>query len=268
MKPTTWTLPKFRALAEALNLGEPFAAGILHALWHLAATFDPEEGSLPTSDPAELTAGWKLNALGLDANDVVEALIQRRWLDRTADGLTVHDWKEHRPAYLAERLRKRAYQRDKAAKKAAKTAANGREKAPTSAAVAPTSAKSTTSTSDSGSTSHSMFPSPRDGHMSHMVTLSEAQVAPQAGAIFRALHYRGPDGRQIWRAAALVCAGKLAEADVMGLASAAGRKKLTNPPAYLYKALARNLQDRGESLEELAKTVRIAPDWPAIYPGD
>ena len=103
MKPKTWTHPKFTALQLQLGLGPAFCAGILQALWHLASTFDEDHGKLPYS--AGHLESWLRT--GLDPDKLIGDLVEVGWLDDREDGLYVHDWADHRPAYINDRLRKR-----------------------------------------------------------------------------------------------------------------------------------------------------------------
>lgn len=105
MKPKTWTHPKFALLQRRLSIGPALAAGILEGVWHLAATFDPEHGRLPYTD--DELAAW----LGVDlaADELLAALVDGRWLDHDEQGLLVHDWDDHKPGYIRDAERKRAW---------------------------------------------------------------------------------------------------------------------------------------------------------------
>ena len=103
MKPKTWTHPKFALLQRQLGVGPALAAGILEGLWHLAATFDGVNGTLPYS--GEELAAW----LGVDVDPerLVAVLVGGRWVDDRGGMLAVHDWDDHKPNYIREAERKR-----------------------------------------------------------------------------------------------------------------------------------------------------------------
>lgn len=104
MKIGTATHPKFRRLQRELGLPAYAVVGLLESLWMLAAQF-AEDGDLSRFSNLEIAdyAGWEG-----DEKQLVEALIACRWLDRNDQTLTIHDWEDHRPDYLSDRVRKRA----------------------------------------------------------------------------------------------------------------------------------------------------------------
>jgi len=78
-------------------------AGILEGIWHLTASHNDESGEMPFSE-AELL-GW----MEIEQHGLLEALLKWRWLDEVDGKLFVHDWEEHRPKYVNDRIRKRNY---------------------------------------------------------------------------------------------------------------------------------------------------------------
>jgi hypothetical protein len=104
MKIGTTTHPKFRRLQRELGLPSYAVVGLLESLWMLAAQF-AEDGDLSRFSNLEIAdyAGWEG-----DEKQLVEALIACRWLDRNDQTLSIHDWEDHRPDYLSDRVRKRA----------------------------------------------------------------------------------------------------------------------------------------------------------------
>ena len=110
MKIGTTTHPKFRRLQRELGLPSYAVVGLMESLWMLAAQF-AEDGDLSRFSNLEIAdyAGWEG-----DEKQLVEALIACRWLDRNEQELTIHDWIEHRPDYLADRMRKRNERAEKA----------------------------------------------------------------------------------------------------------------------------------------------------------
>ena len=87
---------KFKALCKRLNLPLYETVGLLEALW-LFAQIQAKDGDLTRFTPLEI-AGWL--DWQRDENEMVEALVETRWLDRDETGLRIHDWSEHKPNYL------------------------------------------------------------------------------------------------------------------------------------------------------------------------
>lgn len=107
MKPKTWAHPKFEMLQTTLGIPKVTAAGILEGLWYLAATFDDDVGRIGFSG-SELVSWMGLK--DLDGEKLVQALVKCRWLDKNSnDELIVHDWQDHKPNYLKNRIRQRKH---------------------------------------------------------------------------------------------------------------------------------------------------------------
>ncbi len=85
-----FTHPKTMRLVARLGAG---AAEIPPRLWAYAAKYHVEDGELQGYEPAEL-----LHLAGITAEDPVglmATLVLLKWLDKTENGWTVHDWQEH-----------------------------------------------------------------------------------------------------------------------------------------------------------------------------
>ena len=102
MKIGTTTHPKFRRLQKRLKLPTYAVAGLLELIWMLTSQYAPEDGNIGRFSHQEIADYCDYEG---DADSLVEALIEARWLDRDADSLRVHDWIDHRPAYIQDRLR-------------------------------------------------------------------------------------------------------------------------------------------------------------------
>lgn len=88
----TLTHRKTRRLAKLLNIPIPCALGIVESLWHVTAeqAARGDIGRLSNQDIAE-EMFWED-----DADTLVEALIESRWIDRCdTHRLQIHDWPEH-----------------------------------------------------------------------------------------------------------------------------------------------------------------------------
>lgn len=103
MKLGTTTHPKFRRLMMRLDLKQFEAAGLLEMLWAMAAQFT-DDGDLSRFDCEDICAyvDWRG-----DAKLLIDTLVDCRWLDRDGDSVAVHDWQDHMPHFVTERLKKR-----------------------------------------------------------------------------------------------------------------------------------------------------------------
>ncbi|TWT91654.1 hypothetical protein [Neorhodopirellula pilleata] len=108
MKTGTTSHPKFRSLQKRLELPVYAVVGILETVWMMAGQF-ADDGDLSrfTDDQIADAVDWPG-----DGSDLVEALVEHRWLDRTKNGVSVHDWLEHCPKYVQDRLSKRQKRAD------------------------------------------------------------------------------------------------------------------------------------------------------------
>lgn len=97
MKHQTINLVKFKALSKRLRLPLCWTVGLLESLW-VFACHNARDGRLVRFTSLEL-AGW-MEYPG-DEAEMVDALVETRWLDRDLDGhLSIHDWDKHKPNWL------------------------------------------------------------------------------------------------------------------------------------------------------------------------
>ncbi|MEP1642640.1 hypothetical protein, partial [Rhodopirellula bahusiensis] len=97
------THPKFRALMRMLCVPQYAAVGILESVWMLASQF-ADDGDL-TRFTAEEIADYV--AWGGDAEKLLSVLIECRWLDNDDGRVVIHDWQDHCPRYVSDRISKR-----------------------------------------------------------------------------------------------------------------------------------------------------------------
>lgn len=86
------------------NAADYVVAGVLNCLWDMTAEQAPrgDVGRFTDEDIAAYI-GWTG-----DESELVEALVASGWLDRCEEHrLVVHDWPEHAPKFIKDRLRKR-----------------------------------------------------------------------------------------------------------------------------------------------------------------
>ncbi|EMI40533.1 hypothetical protein [Rhodopirellula sp. SWK7] len=108
MKTGTTSHPKFRSLQKRLDLPIYAVVGILESVWMMAGQF-ADDGDLSrfTNEQISDAVDWSG-----DADELIDALVEFRWLDRIETGLMVHDWLEHCPKYVQDRLSKRQKRAD------------------------------------------------------------------------------------------------------------------------------------------------------------
>jgi hypothetical protein len=99
----TITHPKFVSLQRSLGLPLFQTIGLLESLWILAA-LHADDGDL--SRFSEVDIGSFLQWPG-DPKELVDLLVEHRWLDRTESGLQIHDWDQNCPRYIHDRRQKR-----------------------------------------------------------------------------------------------------------------------------------------------------------------
>jgi hypothetical protein len=97
--------------------------------------------------------------------------------------------------------------------------------------------------------------------------VSVDDIAAEAGRLFDALAYRGADGGNLWKVAALLETGigDLSECDVYDAAEGA-RRNGRDKPAHFWRTLENTLAASGRNLSHLVAQVNIVPDWPREHP--
>lgn len=106
MKQGTIQHRKFLRLKHSLGLRNWQATGLLESLWQFTA-LNADDGQLtPRCTPEDIARSLEWEAA--DFSRVIDALVDAGWIDRTPEGdLLIHDWADHMPDFLRERLRKR-----------------------------------------------------------------------------------------------------------------------------------------------------------------
>lgn len=102
VKTGTTNHPKFRRLQKQLKLPTYAVAGLLELLWMLTTQFASEDGDIGRFSNQEIADYCDYEG---DADSLVTALVDCKWLDRDADSLQVHDWLDHRPSFIDDRIR-------------------------------------------------------------------------------------------------------------------------------------------------------------------
>ena len=103
MKQGTTTLPKFTSLKKRLNLPQYAVVGLLESVWMLTCQ-TADDGDLSKHSHQEIADYADYDG---SATELIEAMVETRWLDRNGEQLMVHDWDEHCPKYVKDRKMKR-----------------------------------------------------------------------------------------------------------------------------------------------------------------
>jgi hypothetical protein len=92
---------KYKKLSRRLNLRHYQTTGLLEDLWHLTARETPQ-GNVGKLSNADIALAVDYEG---DADELIVALIECRWLDRSElYRLVVHDWHEHADDAVKKRL--------------------------------------------------------------------------------------------------------------------------------------------------------------------
>lgn len=103
MKTGTSQHPKTADLCHRLQIDTCLAVGVLNCLWEFACDYAPQ-GNIGKWTDTQIAGsiGWKG-----DAGQLINSLVDSRWVDRDEEHrLLIHDWSEHAPHYVKERLRR------------------------------------------------------------------------------------------------------------------------------------------------------------------
>ncbi|HEY4260720.1 MAG TPA: hypothetical protein VGM98_11195 [Schlesneria sp.] len=104
MKIGTLSHIKTKRLKRRLGLPMYQVAGILETLWHLAIE-SADEGDIGKFSNDDIAMGLEWDG---DADALISALIDSGFVDEDPERrLVIHDWLDHAPEYVRERLRKR-----------------------------------------------------------------------------------------------------------------------------------------------------------------
>jgi len=97
---------------------------------------------------------------------------------------------------------------------------------------------------------------------------SVSDLTATAGELFRRCGYAGEDGRNLWKLAGLLVAGRISEAELWDSAQGARECAARDRPAYVFAIVQDHLRRRGVDLTDELRKVRIQPTWPSGPPPD
>lgn len=104
MKAGTLNHVKTKRLKRKLGIPLYQAAGILESLWQLSAEC-ADDGAIGKYSDEEIASHLEWEH---DPGELIQALLDCRWLDKDDDArLLIHDWFDHAPNYIKDRIRKR-----------------------------------------------------------------------------------------------------------------------------------------------------------------
>lgn len=100
MKPNTPDHRKTKHLARLLKISRPLVVGTLELFW-IAVGKEREDGDIThwTVDSLAATVDWEG-----EPEHLLQSLITAGFVDDVDSRLVVHDWEEHRPAFIAKRI--------------------------------------------------------------------------------------------------------------------------------------------------------------------
>ena len=95
--------PKTKKLARLLDVKLPTAVGYLHFIWWWALNY-AQDGSLDRYEAADIADAAVYDG---DPQRLLDALINSGYIDKTDEGLVLHDWDEYAGKLLEKRARDR-----------------------------------------------------------------------------------------------------------------------------------------------------------------
>ncbi len=84
--------PKLRDLRKSLKCSKFEATGILVYLWFWGLENAEKDGRILNADKQDIEECFEGAGCKIPPPDIVEALIETRWIDETTDGFYIHDW--------------------------------------------------------------------------------------------------------------------------------------------------------------------------------
>lgn len=117
MKTGTQNHMKTKRLAKRLAMPLYRVVGLLETLWLLCQDC-ADEGNIGKFSDDEICEYIEWDG-PQSASELIEILVEAGWLDRDPEyRLVVHDWQDHAPEFIKERLKKRGQRARKSAKSA------------------------------------------------------------------------------------------------------------------------------------------------------
>lgn len=267
---------KTMRLKLALKIPLYQAIGILESIAQLCEGC-ADEGDIGRFSNEEIAASLEWHG---DADTLVNALIESRWFDVDDEcRLAFHDWLDHAPNYIKDRVRKRPAnrlrrknaemnrQRRSDSEASRNSSGNSQLTHANQEQSNPTQPRTTQPITEQKSTLKVHGSMEDVDHKDSRKEVNSKDIIDYVRTIFEAADYRGSEGGNLWKVAALSHSGigEITEAEIASACQGAkliGRKK----PAYFYKCLEETLEKRGENLKTLLSRVKIIPKWPKVYP--
>ena len=86
--------PKLRDLRKKLRCSKFEATGILVYLWLWGLENAEKNGHILSADREDVEECFGSSGCKIPTNQIVDALIETKWIDETPNGLYLHDWEE------------------------------------------------------------------------------------------------------------------------------------------------------------------------------
>lgn len=238
MKSGTQGHVKTKKLKMRLKLPLWQIVGILECLWQFASDC-ADDGAIGRYSNEDIAAYMEWEG---DPDELIAALVYCRWIDEDDTfRLVIHDWDEHCPNYVRDRVKKR---QERLATKKSGTVPGQSQDSPEPKATTPGQSQST----------QPIKPIPTNQSID-----GEAidELKPAVDELFRKTGYRGNQGTVFWKAAYLVKSGLIPFDIVEAVARRTKDNATGNPPAFFRKSLVNACRDKDINAEDMLGSVSI-----------
>lgn len=98
--------PKLRDLRKKLRCSKFEATGILVYLWLWGLENAEKNGHILSADKEDVEECFGSSGCKIPTNQIVDALIETKWIDETPNGLYLHDWEEWQEQWYKAKARR------------------------------------------------------------------------------------------------------------------------------------------------------------------
>jgi hypothetical protein len=248
MKLNTFNHPKFLRLKRLLDRPACTCAGVLELIWAMASMF-ASDGDLSRFTAQEIADFCEFDG---DAEVLLRSLIESRWLDSVDGAVRVHDWLDHCPDYISDRMRKRA-ERSRPVQDCPDLSGAVQTCPDLSENVRLSQAKPSQAQPSQVKPNQQQASLPAADWLSFSKE-EQAEICRNAGKLAKA--YKQLETEFCWRVAWV---GFAVERGFVGdLVNRAVSKSVRSPKGYITRALQAELEKVGRTIEECFSFV---PDW-------
>jgi hypothetical protein len=252
MKLNTFNHPKFIRLKRLLNRPACTCAGVLELIWAMASMF-AADGDLSRFSAQEIADFCEYDG---DAEELLRSLVESRWLDRAGDAVRVHDWIDHCPDYIADRMRKREQRASGSVRSCPELSGTVQVCPELSGNVGISQAKPSQAYSSQVKPQQQLASLPAAEWLSFSDE-EQAEIAGNAGKLAKA--FKTLDTAFCWRTAWV---GMAIDRGFVGdLVGRAVSKSIRSPKVYIQRALDSELEKLGRTTAECAACVPDFEEW-------